>query len=1421
MTTTPCRFHQPFQLAHALGLLLIFALLVISTLGSLGVDACPSSCTCNLVSRRGDREGRGREGRRPSRREVVCSGRGLKAPIDPTTVPKDTVQLDLSNNQITSLRQNTFAGLSSLLQLNLSGNCISYIEPKSFDGLDQLQKLDLSRNRLGGVNNSMFVGLGNLVDLSISYNQISTIAAASFDRLQEIVYLDFASDYLVCDCQLKWIVRWMKDNKVRIADTTVCAFPQSMRGEKVRQLKRKELHCDWPLELPMFELEPDNSQVVFKGDTIPIECRATYLEGAEERIQWFKSGRLLKTNLTAGVNITTTVLRDQARIRSTLLLYKIQMDGTSIWDIECRVTTSRGIKRKRVTVIILDNNDTKYCPPKETLDNRGTFNWPETIAGITESIVCPHGVGTSHMGSFSQAVATRKCNLRGVWEDPDTSQCEYANELTWRLESASLMTYNNLTMAVPIAKEIESSTADPAVIQDKMDITFIARTLDKFSRLRNVELGEVMINIASNVMEVRPEILKQSQAYNQACSKIVQSLEKFAQEVPRSSGQVFNHKAANIAMEVFNLDTDTFTGMACASFRTSPLPANAPLDQETGLQDFRCFMGDTDATSTQMTRSKGVVEASIQLPSSVVAKVTEDNFQLQFFIYKNSQLFPSVTNSSNTAEDRGRRQVAGQVISSKIAGSSVRNITSPVILNFRTPAGGRDQVPGYWDYTTYPEGAWMSRGCTIIRQTGNLTTVHCNHLTNFALLMDTTSSGGVSKVRSIDLLHPAIYVGSLIFVVFVFWTMVSYICFNSNIRLKRKCRHSLMNMCFGFLNLVMFFAGGVNRTEPLLLCRVVGLGIHYFSLCCLLWIGIGARNLLKGLTRKERVLPPGEAPPPPRPILRFYFMGWGIPMIVVGITAAANIGNYGGEQICWMDFSISLAACFGVAGFFVLITFIMFVAVAVRLGWKPPEESKASQPSTDLDPHTNIDSESVVTHRTALSTVSSILDGEYTYARQLKASVILLLGFLITWTLAAMAVTQTPFLAMLFSYLYGAAIALLGLFIFMYNCILRGDVMYNWRRTCGCTKSRNAYAVALSGSHPGSQVGSQVIPPGNGHVVQRCQSASSVDSNVTNRSANTNQSNHSLKSGSRKASKCNYVPSHTNTGTDASIDSSTQDTVARPHMYEKARGNGYAHRYHHKGRNRPKGYKHSRYSQITRDTSDAGATPEVCSVVQPTCYADSVSSGSVMARVPPVVMGNVTGEHEGSCGLQPSTLSGTSMQSAPAGPVTTQPMRPQWPMVRAVELPNLPPQGMPVLAAHSSNNSIGKNVPSAADTQPHPAVPHITPLDRQEGAALRRRASREDSRRSSGKNKIAKGADDKSLPREEVPLLENHPSTSEPPTYDEATRATPMDDQVAKQPLEAKDVEESAMDGAAVEMDSLSQADHSDQDGSDKRETSV
>ena len=52
----------------------------------------------------------------------------------------------------------------------------------------------------------------------------------------------------MCDCNLKWIVNWKKSKGVRISDNTVCAYPEKLKGDKVKSLKRRDLHCgEWDI----------------------------------------------------------------------------------------------------------------------------------------------------------------------------------------------------------------------------------------------------------------------------------------------------------------------------------------------------------------------------------------------------------------------------------------------------------------------------------------------------------------------------------------------------------------------------------------------------------------------------------------------------------------------------------------------------------------------------------------------------------------------------------------------------------------------------------------------------------------------------------------------------------------------------------------------------------------------------------------------------------------------------------------------------------------------------------------------------------------------------------------------------------------------------------------------------------------------
>ena len=56
--------------------------------------------------------------------------------------------------------------------------------------------------------------------------------------------------------------------------------------------------------------------------------------------------------------------------------------------------------------------------------------------------------------------------------------------------------------------------------------------------------------------------------------------------------------------------------------------------------------------------------------------------------------------------------------------------------------------------------------------------------------------------------------------------------------MPRKVRHCVANLCLSLLLLSLTFTLGINVHRPPLLCRIVGVVLHYLSLCVPLWIAV-------------------------------------------------------------------------------------------------------------------------------------------------------------------------------------------------------------------------------------------------------------------------------------------------------------------------------------------------------------------------------------------------------------------------------------------------------------------------------------------------------------------------------------------------------------------------------------------------------
>lgn len=105
-------------------------------------------------------------------------------------------ELELDDNQLSSLPENIFDQLTNLTKLFLDGNQLSALPEGVFDQLTNLTRLALSNNQLGTLPDGVFDKLTSLTVLTLNSNQLSTLADGLFDPLTNLTRLYLNSNQL-------------------------------------------------------------------------------------------------------------------------------------------------------------------------------------------------------------------------------------------------------------------------------------------------------------------------------------------------------------------------------------------------------------------------------------------------------------------------------------------------------------------------------------------------------------------------------------------------------------------------------------------------------------------------------------------------------------------------------------------------------------------------------------------------------------------------------------------------------------------------------------------------------------------------------------------------------------------------------------------------------------------------------------------------------------------------------------------------------------------------------------------------------------------------------------------------------------------------------------------------------------------------
>lgn len=292
--------------------------------------------------------------------------------------------------------------------------------------------------------------------------------------------------------------------------------------------------------------------------------------------------------------------------------------------------------------------------------------------------------------------------------------------------------------------------------------------------------------------------------------------------------------------------------------------------------------------------------------------------------------------------------------------------------------------------------------------------------------------------------------------------------------------------------------------------------------------------------------------PLPKPLLGLYLVGWGIAMIICGISGAINLREYAGYSYCFLTSGPALVALFVPAGILImyLIIFHLLIKCSIQNVDMNAQLSEGTQATENMDlellePNTNI-SVDRNSARSAQTVLSDIEDSEHSQITQLKGQTITLILYLISWITAAAAMTKPlntyiSFDETIFATLYSFFSSSLGIFILFFYGIARNDVRSQWLKM-GCwfqkRKNRCCRTRSISDANPviapQSLVQNLVPPISNSQATQVTSDSNSISSSrYTNRSQTYNAfkitdiiTNQEISPINRKMTNVNLVVLH-------------------------------------------------------------------------------------------------------------------------------------------------------------------------------------------------------------------------------------------------------------------------------------------------------
>ncbi|XP_075798962.1 adhesion G protein-coupled receptor L3 isoform X10 [Microtus pennsylvanicus] len=711
--------------------------------------------------------------------------------------------------------------------------------------------------------------------------------------------------------------------------------------------------------------------------------------------------------------------------------------------------------------------------------------WFKTRQGQVAKQPCPAG---------TIGVSTYLCLAPdGIWDPqgPDLSNCSspWVNHITQKLKSGET--------AANIARELAEQTRNHL---NAGDITYSVRAMDQLVGLLDVQLrnltpggkdsaarslNKAMVETVNNLLQ--PQALNawrdlttsdQLRAATMLLDTVEESAFVLADNLLKTD--IVRENTDNIQLEVARLST------------------------EGNLEDLK-FPENMGHGST------------VQLSANTLKQNGRNGeIRVAFVLYNNLGPYLSTENASMKLGTEAMSTNHSVIVNSPVITAAINKefsnkvyLADPVVFTVKHIKQSEENFNpncSFWSYSKRTmTGYWSTQGCRLLTTNKTHTTCSCNHLTNFAVLMAHVEVKHSDAVHDL-LLDVITWVGILLSLVCLLICIFTF-CFFRGLQSDRNTIHK--NLCISLFVAELLFLIGINRTDQPIACAVFAALLHFFFLAAFTWM------FLEGVQLYIMLVEVFESEHSRRKY--FYLVGYGMPALIVAVSAAVDYRSYGTDKVCWLRLDTYFIWSFIGPATLIIMLNVIFLGIAL---YKMFHHTAILKPESGCLDNINYEDNRPFIKSWVIGAIALLC----------------LLG--LTWAFGLMYINEST---VIMAYLFTIFNSLQGMFIFIFHCVLQKKVRKEYGKCLRthCCSGKSTESSIGSGKTSGSRTpgrystGSQSRIRRMWNDTVRKQSESSFITGDINSSASLNREG--LLNNARDTSVMDTLPLNGNHGNSYSI----------------------------------------------------------------------------------------------------------------------------------------------------------------------------------------------------------------------------------------------------------------------------------------------